>query len=121
MSSAHHDPGIPSSQGRRILQHAVLGELPAAEEVTISLDGQAVTARSGETIAAALLANGVAICRTMPDSGEPRGSFCGIGRCTDCLMTVDGELNVRTCITPVREGQQVLTQQGLGSWEEVAS
>lgn len=121
MSSAHHDPGIPSSQDRRIRQHPVLGELPASEEVTISLDGQALTARAGETIAAALLANGIRTCRTMPESGEPRGSFCGIGRCTDCLMTVDGELNVRTCITPVREGQQVVTQQDLGSWEEVAS
>ncbi|MHB8947330.1 MAG: (2Fe-2S)-binding protein, partial [Bacillota bacterium] len=46
----------------------------------------------------------------------PRGLFCAIGRCTDCVMTVDGVPNVRTCVTPVREGLRVETQRGLGEW-----
>ena len=52
------------------------------------------------------------------DRGYPRGIFCGIGRCTDCVMTVDGQPNVRTCVTPVRAGMKVETQQGLGKWGE---
>ena len=45
---------------------------------------------------------------------EPRGLFCGIGQCTDCAMIVDGKPNVRTCITPVRAGMGIETQNGLG-------
>lgn len=102
---------------RRVRAHPILGELPEASLVTIMVDGQPVEARAGEPIAAALLASGRRVCRTMPGSDEPRGPFCAVGRCLDCIMTVDGELNVRTCVTPVRDGMRVETQQGLGTWE----
>jgi predicted molibdopterin-dependent oxidoreductase YjgC len=42
--------------------------------------------------------------------------FCGIGRCTDCVMTVDGVPGVRTCVTEVREGMRVERQRGVGNW-----
>ena len=45
---------------------------------------------------------------------KPRGIFCAIGRCTDCVMIVDGKPNIRTCITPLREGMEVQTQYGVG-------
>ena len=45
---------------------------------------------------------------------EPRGIFCGIGQCTDCVMTVNGKPNVRTCITPVEDGMVIETQEGYG-------
>jgi len=123
MSSDSHEsaPQPPGTRNRRVIHHPVLGDLPGAADVSITVDGRPLAARAGETIAAALFANGISTFRTMPDTGERRGAFCGIGRCTDCLMTVDGELNVRTCITLVREGQRIETQQGLGSWDEVAS
>ncbi|HEX5166855.1 MAG TPA: (2Fe-2S)-binding protein, partial [Thermomicrobiales bacterium] len=70
-----------------------------------------------EPIAAALLAHGVVAGRTMPETDAPRGYFCGVGRCPDCSMIVDGELNVRTCVTPVRDGMAIETQHGLGSWK----
>lgn len=101
----------------RVLHHPVLGELPETRLVQITVDGQPLLAREGEAIAAALLAHGILVCRTMPGSREPRGVFCALGRCTDCLMTVDGEPNVRACLTPVREGQVIWTQAGLGRWE----
>ena len=44
---------------------------------------------------------------------KPRGIFCAIGRCTDCVMVVDGVPNVRTCITPLKEGMDVRTQYGV--------
>jgi sarcosine oxidase subunit alpha len=65
-------------------------------------------------VAVALLAAGVRVFRTMPDSGEQRGGFCFAGRCADCLMVIDERNGVRACTTPVREGMAVRTQQGHG-------
>ena len=105
-----------ADQNRRILDHPVLGALEPGDEVNITVDGEPLRARNAEPIAAALMANGIDICRAMPESGESRGVFCGVGRCSDCLMTVDNVLNVRTCVTPVEEGMRIETQHGLGTW-----
>ena len=67
-------------------------------------------------LAAALLAEGIIINRYTAKRHEPRGLFCGIGQCTDCMMTVNGVPNIRTCITPVEDGMTVETQDGLGEW-----
>ena len=91
----------------RIDEHPVLGGRPAAQEVTITVDGEQLTAIAGEPIAAALLSHGRRTFRHTCGRNEPRGLFCGIGRCTDCIMTVDGVPNVRTCITPVRAGMVI--------------
>ena len=69
-------------------------------------------------ILSALLASGIKVANISPKHHEPRGYFCGIGRCTNCVMTVNGDPNVRTCITPVEDGMIVETQDGLGKWEE---
>ena len=96
--------------------HPIPGPAPAGGEVAITVDGRPLTARAGEPIAMALLAHGIDRCRTTPKEGAPRGLFCGVGRCPDCAMIVDGALNVPTCITPVRAGMAIETQQGLGHW-----
>ena len=80
------------------------------------VDGQSVAVYEGESIAAALFAAGVRITRWTARAGEPRGYFCGMGVCQDCLVTVDGSPNVRACMTPVRDGLRVETQRGLGDW-----
>jgi predicted molibdopterin-dependent oxidoreductase YjgC len=100
----------------RIIEHPILGPLKAAEEVSIVVDGDKLTARKGEMIAAALIANGKEIFRYTNERNEPRGLYCGIGRCTDCVMIVNGIPNVRTCVTPVEEGMIIETQQGIGYW-----
>jgi predicted molibdopterin-dependent oxidoreductase YjgC len=82
----------------------------------ILVDGRHVVAYEGESIAAALFAAGARITRWTARAGEPRGYFCGMGVCQDCLVTVDGLPNVRACMTPVREGLRVETQRGLGDW-----
>ena len=105
-------------RSRRIVDHPILGPLPEAREVTIHVDGRPVKAREGEPIAAALVAAGWVAFRRTEKRHEARGVFCAIGRCTDCVMTVDGTPNVRTCVTTVREGMRVETQEGLGEWEE---
>jgi predicted molibdopterin-dependent oxidoreductase YjgC len=108
----------PANVARRMVEHPVLGPLPEAAEVTISVDGRLVTAREGEPVAAALLAAGIRVFRTMPVTEEARGGYCMIGRCSDCLMVIDGVLNVRACQTPVHDGMSLMTQHGLGDWAQ---
>lgn len=93
----------------RVGHHAVLGEMGGGRPVTIYVDGVPLAAREGEPIAAALYAHGIRVTRYSSRSGEPRGPFCMIGRCTECAMTVDGVPNVRTCMTAVRDGMRVDT------------
>ena len=66
----------------------------------------------------ALKANGIEIHRYTTKLHKPRGMFCSIGRCTDCVMVVDGVPNVRTCMTPLREGMKVQTQYGVSAKKE---
>jgi hypothetical protein len=87
-------------------------ELERGPRVTILLDGEPVEAFEGETVAAVLLASGQITTRRTP-GGEPRGIFCGMGVCFDCLMIVDGVPNTRVCMTWVREGLDVRFQDGL--------
>lgn len=88
-----------------------LGTSPEVERgsaVTISVDGVPLPAYPGETIAGALLASGRRAWRHTRH-GQPRGLFCGIGLCFDCLVTVNGTPNVRACLTPVAAGMVVQT------------
>ena len=91
----------------RVEKHPVLGDREVGRLVSVSVDGKEIQAVEGEPIAAALLAQGIRVFRKTPRFGEPRGIFCGIGRCTDCIMTVDGTPNVRTCVTPVKAGMVI--------------
>jgi hypothetical protein len=88
------------------------GAAPAL--LTFFFDGRAVEARSGETIAAALLRVGTARFRQTRTRGESRGLYCGMGLCWDCAMVVDGRPDVRTCVEEVRPGMRVETQHGTG-------
>ena len=101
----------------RIANHPILGALAEVELVKITVDGKELEARAGEPIAAALLAAGIKQFRKTTKNHEPRGIFCGIGQCTDCVMEVNGKANIRTCVTLVEEGMIVRTQDGLGKWE----
>lgn len=96
----------------RIEEHPILGGFDGAAEVSFSFDGRSMTGREGEPIAMALKAAGVMIHRYTTNRDEPRGVFCAIGRCTDCVMVVDGQPNVRTCVTPLKAGMDVRTQRG---------
>jgi len=100
----------------RVDDHPILGPQKDGETFEIVVDGKPVPARAGDTVASALVAQGVRVFRYSTKRDEPRGMFCAIGRCTDCAMTVDGAPNVRTCVTPARPGMVVETQRGLGAW-----
>jgi predicted molibdopterin-dependent oxidoreductase YjgC len=102
----------------RIKEHPVLGTMEEKRVITFTYDGNSITGYEGEPIAIALEAAGIMIHRYTKKNHEPRGIFCAIGRCTDCVMVVDGKPNVRTCITPLVEGMDVRTQYGVGTKEQ---
>jgi predicted molibdopterin-dependent oxidoreductase YjgC len=78
--------------------------------VSIEVDGEPIQTFEGETIATALLAAGRRVLRHTQE-GTPRGLFCGMGVCFDCVVEVDGESSVRSCMTPVRPGMSIRTPQ----------
>jgi len=72
----------------------------------VQLDGETIEAYEGESVAAAVMADtGLELRET--ERHDPRGYFCGMGVCFDCVMIVDGVPNTRTCITWVREGMTI--------------
>ncbi|MEK6266688.1 MAG: (2Fe-2S)-binding protein [Clostridium sp.] len=101
----------------RVINHPILGKLKNHKKITIYVDDKKLVALESDTIASALLANGIKVCRYTRKRHEPRGLFCAIGRCNDCLMIVDGIPNIRTCVTYVIDGMQIKTQVGNGTWE----
>ena len=83
---------------------------PGATQV--EFEGQRLLAREGDSIAAALLAEGHWRFRTTAVAGTPRGPFCMMGVCFDCLVEVDGVANRQACMIQVREGMRVRRQRG---------
>ena len=79
---------------------------PTGPPVRISFDGREIEALPGETVAAALAAAGIVAVR-QARSGAPRGPFCGMGVCFDCLVTVDGRPSQRACLTKVEAGMDI--------------
>lgn len=87
----------------------------AGAAVNVTINGQPVAVRRGETVAAAVLAQGLDQTRSTPVSGAPRAPFCMMGVCFDCLMVIDGKPNQRACMERVREGMCIECQQGAGT------
>src|SRR3954464_13032457 len=79
---------------------------PTGSPVGFRFDGREIEALEGETIAAALAASDIVTVR-QARSGAPRGPFCGMGVCFDCLVTVDGRPSQRACLTKVLAGMDV--------------
>ncbi|MBN1535365.1 MAG: (2Fe-2S)-binding protein [Anaerolineales bacterium] len=76
----------------------------------MTCDGQQFTAYPGETLATVLLANGKRVFRYSQVKSEPRGLYCGMGVCFECLFTVNGRANVRACQTLAQPDDVVETQ-----------
>lgn len=75
-----------------------------SEEITLTFDGRPVPAVAGDSVGAALTRAGVRAWRNTRRKGRPRGLFCGIGICYDCLLTVDGAPDQRACLVPATDG-----------------
>ena len=96
-----------------VAQHPIV-DYPDAPQVSFTFDGKPLTGRAGVPIAAALLDNGISVFRHTHKTGSPRSLFCGIGQCSDCVVVVNGQPNVRSCVTPLEEGMAIETQHGYG-------
>ena len=77
------------------------------DRISFTLDGAPITATPGQSVGAALTDAGIRSWRTTRHGERPRGLFCGIGICFDCLLTVDGQPNQRACLVPARAGMAV--------------
>jgi hypothetical protein len=81
---------------------------------TFSFDGRETAFAAGQTVGAALVAAGVYSWRTTRRLGRPRGYFCGIGVCYDCLVTVEDVPNLRACLIVAEPAMVVSSQIGMG-------
>ena len=84
----------------------------AGAPLFLAVDGKRVQARRGDSVAAALVATGLAEFRATAVSGAPRGPYCMMGVCFDCLVTIDGVGNRQACMVPARDGMTVETRGG---------
>ena len=82
----------------------------ATGDVTVTVDGTEYAGVAGQTIAGILLAAGRTSWRRTSTAGRPRGVFCGIGVCFDCIATVNGARDVRLCQRRAQDGDRVETQ-----------
>ena len=97
----------------RIEQHPIL-DFKRGDKATFFFNVKEIEGYTTETIAAALHAAGVKELAKSAELHRPRGLFCAIGNCSSCLMVVDNQPNIRVCVTKVRPGIKVETQQGKG-------
>lgn len=123
--SAVSGPGVPPSDAagavpdeavphEAVPHEAVPHELVGADPrggFDIVVDGRTLAAVPGQTIGAVLHAGGIRSWRTTRFGGRPRGLFCGIGVCFDCLITVNGAENLRACLIEARPRDEVTTSR----------
>ncbi|MFC7395524.1 (2Fe-2S)-binding protein [Scopulibacillus cellulosilyticus] len=91
----------------RIVNHPVLGTMPERKSISFIFDGKTYQGLEGESIAAALLANGIRTLRVHEEKGTPRGIYCNIGHCFECRVTVNQQPGVRGCLTEIKEGMVI--------------
>lgn len=94
---------------------------PELGNIVFRFEGREIRAREGDSVAAALLAAGERVTRLTPVGAAPRGPFCMMGACFDCLAEVDGVPGVQTCLVPARAGMRVVRQVGASADEADAA
>ena len=91
---------------------------PHQTRLQFRFEGEAIEAVPGDSVAAALVAAGRIATRTTPVTGSPRGPFCMMGVCFECLLEIDGEPNRQGCMVRAREGMEVRRMRGARRLEE---
>ena len=87
-------------------------ELSAGPTVAVTVEGRDIRVPQGATAAAAVLLAGFASIRDTPVSGMPRGPYCLMGVCFDCLAEIDGQPNRQGCMVSVTPGMTIRRQRG---------
>lgn len=102
-------------ESMRIKEHPILEFYPG-KKIKFILDGKEFEGYEGEPIAAAIVAAGVKVLSRSIKYHRSRGFFCAIGKCSSCLMKVNGIPNVRTCVSKLEEGMKIEIQEGKGDF-----
>lgn len=76
----------------------------AEAQHSFTFDGTEIPFQPGQSFGAALMDAGIRSWRTTRVNEKPRGLFCGIGACYDCLITINGQLNQRACLASAEDG-----------------
>ncbi|WP_368653528.1 (2Fe-2S)-binding protein [Ornithinibacillus sp. 4-3] len=97
----------------RIMDHPVLESLGNPKKITFTFDGKKYEGFEGDTIASALLANGIRKLRVQEATGNPRSIYCNIGHCFECRVAVNGKQGYRACVTLIEENMAVDSGQVL--------
>lgn len=99
----------------RVKHHPILGDLLETKSITFQFNGQDYNAVVGDTVVSALLVNNIRELREHEETGSKRGVYCNIGHCFECRVNVNGEQNIRACLTLVEEGMAVFSRKKLTS------
>lgn len=94
------------SDWKDIMEDLRIGTIKRNEKVTIFVNGKETVAYKGETALAALLAAGYKVLRKSKNA-EGRCAFCGMGVCYDCLVSINGVQNQRSCMIEVEENMEI--------------
>lgn len=86
------------------------GDRPGPATVEFWFEGRRLKGKRGQSIAAALFANGVRTLSFSVKYRRPRGYSCGRGRCSTCTVEVDGAQGVKACTTLLQKGMRVRRQ-----------
>ncbi|MBU0465131.1 MAG: (2Fe-2S)-binding protein [Proteobacteria bacterium] len=78
-------------------------------KITLMVNGKKILAYEGESVHAALTATGIRNFR-ISKTGKPRGVFCGMGICYECLVIIDNIPDQRACMTMVRDNMEIITE-----------
>lgn len=111
MNDLNGDKSLSSHDDCRIYDGIERGK-----KISFLLDGKSINAYEGESVSAAIFATGKRDLRISANLSEKRSLYCGMGVCYECVMTINGIPNTRTCQTLVNEGMIVNTQNGEGIW-----
>ncbi len=84
-----------------------IGSIQRKDKITLFVNSKEIPAYKGETLLAALIAAGYKSLKQSPLRREPRGALCGMGVCFECIVTVNGEPNIRSCMTEVEDNMKV--------------
>lgn len=88
-----------------------ISKIKRKEKVTLRVNGKEIPAYKGETVLAALMAAGYKGLKRSPLNHDPRGALCGMGVCFECMVTVNGVPNTRSCMTEVENNMEIDTDE----------
>jgi len=95
-----------------------LDGMARGDALTIYFDGRPIQGYEGETLASVMLAGGILTFRKTMREEAPRGFFCGMGICNECLVELEDGTRVRACQTPARDGMKIRSITYPAKWWE---